>query len=411
MDFSGYPARAFSDLPIAAFSPCGADPLNFQESSKSPTTPNSPKCKGRFNMMATRGRIESGMLSPTSSPIRRRISMCLPTEKSTHVSPCSVADQRLSDLTERSSRLCISLLPDPAMLRYRNSSTTQIASPTYYHDSTPSVLFYPTDQEMGIYTQSPCQWPNYIERPSHVERPSYVSTRSGANGFYDTFALNYLSPRCRVADLADPVHIIPSGCASSVCRGLAKDDQTQTDCVPISVLSRSNSTSSGNSSSVNQVETTLMLRNLPNKYTRDMVLAEIEERGLKHDIDFFYLPIDLRHRCNVGYCFVNTVSTAAANRFHAAFQGAKLSQVKSGKTCEVSGGKVQGLDANIEAYRNSAVISMSEKYHPLLFVDGQPRPFPPPTLSREQLRQLKPEKKGVSTRVIKPHRTLKNQNN
>lgn len=40
--------------------------------------------------------------------------------------------------------------------------------------------------------------------------------------------------------------------------------------------------------------TTLMLRNIPNKYTRDMILQEIDSYNFKKKYDFFYLPIDYR---------------------------------------------------------------------------------------------------------------------
>ena len=40
--------------------------------------------------------------------------------------------------------------------------------------------------------------------------------------------------------------------------------------------------------------TTLMLRNIPNKYTRDMLLQEIDSWNFKKKYDFFYLPIDFR---------------------------------------------------------------------------------------------------------------------
>jgi hypothetical protein len=42
--------------------------------------------------------------------------------------------------------------------------------------------------------------------------------------------------------------------------------------------------------------TTLMLRNIPNKYTQEMVLQEVESAGLAEKYDFFYLPIDFKVR-------------------------------------------------------------------------------------------------------------------
>jgi len=44
--------------------------------------------------------------------------------------------------------------------------------------------------------------------------------------------------------------------------------------------------------------TSLMIRNIPNKYTQRMLLAAIEAQHLGR-FDFFYLPIDFKNRCNV----------------------------------------------------------------------------------------------------------------
>lgn len=50
--------------------------------------------------------------------------------------------------------------------------------------------------------------------------------------------------------------------------------------------------------------TTVMIKNIPNKYTQKMLLERID---VKHAgrYDFFYLPIDLKNNCNVGYAFIN----------------------------------------------------------------------------------------------------------
>ena len=42
---------------------------------------------------------------------------------------------------------------------------------------------------------------------------------------------------------------------------------------------------------VNDGRTTIMIRNIPNKYTQEMLL-EMFEKNHKKKIDFFYLPID-----------------------------------------------------------------------------------------------------------------------
>ena len=57
--------------------------------------------------------------------------------------------------------------------------------------------------------------------------------------------------------------------------------------------------SSGESTEV----TTMMLRNIPNKYTQNSLLQEINDLGFVGSFDFFYLPMDVHNRSNVGYAF------------------------------------------------------------------------------------------------------------
>ena len=50
--------------------------------------------------------------------------------------------------------------------------------------------------------------------------------------------------------------------------------------------------------------TTVMLRNVPNKYSKAALLKLID-RNHAGAYDFFYLPIDFRNKCNLGYAFIN----------------------------------------------------------------------------------------------------------
>ena len=52
--------------------------------------------------------------------------------------------------------------------------------------------------------------------------------------------------------------------------------------------------------------TTVMVRNIPNKYTQDMLLRRIEG-GHRRKFDFFYLPIDY----NVRVRGLRTIATSA----------------------------------------------------------------------------------------------------
>jgi len=124
-------------------------------------------------------------------------------------------------------------------------------------------------------------------------------------------------------------------------------------------------------------KTTVMLRNIPNKYTQRMLLDQLNRSGFEGKYDFFYLPIDFRNRCNVGYAFINFHTNATASEFKQMFDGLRLTGFNSQKICEVSYARVQGLKSNIQHYRNSPVNGISvPEYRPLLFANGQEIPFP-----------------------------------
>ena len=107
----------------------------------------------------------------------------------------------------------------------------------------------------------------------------------------------------------------------------------------------------------NVPKTTVMLRNIPNKYSRDMVLDVLHKSGYRCKYNFFYLPIDFRNRCNLGYCFINFDRTETAEAFMTQFHNYKLPGFNSQKVCQVGLARVQGQHENIEHYRNSPVMA------------------------------------------------------
>jgi|EP00427_Karlodinium_veneficum_P017005 hypothetical protein len=136
--------------------------------------------------------------------------------------------------------------------------------------------------------------------------------------------------------------------------------------------------------------TTVMLRNIPNNITRAGLLALFERSGFPTKcFDFCYLPIDFKRDANLGYAFVNLVSTQEADRFFQVFHGFGswgLASEKVGAVCW--GQPLQGLDQHIERYRNSPVMhsAVPEDHKPMLFHDGKRIPFPEPTKKVRKLR-------------------------
>jgi len=132
-----------------------------------------------------------------------------------------------------------------------------------------------------------------------------------------------------------------------------------------------------------QGRTTVMLRNIPNNYTRAMLLELLDSQGLAGRYDFVYLPFDFKTEAGLGFAFVNLLTPEDAELCKVHLTGFRSWAIPSGKVCEVgwSGADQQGLEANSERYRNSSVMhsSVPEELKPVRFMNGVQVPFPKPT--------------------------------
>jgi len=134
--------------------------------------------------------------------------------------------------------------------------------------------------------------------------------------------------------------------------------------------------------------TTAMLRNIPNKYTQEALYQRLLSGGYGHCVDFLYVPIDFKNRCNFGYAFINFRSVEACDRFAVEFHGSEsrvmLPGFQSRKICEVSPARHQGLDENVRRLRDSAVMTElaglnKPEWMPQIFgANGEVVPFPMP---------------------------------
>lgn len=130
------------------------------------------------------------------------------------------------------------------------------------------------------------------------------------------------------------------------------------------------------------LRTTVMLRNLPNNYTRMTLLKLLNAEGFIGQYDFVYLPMDFKTHASLGYAFVNLVSPEQAASFWSTFEGFSKWVASSQKVCSVSWScPYQGLNAHIERYRNSPVMheDVPDDYKPMMFQNGARSAFPAPT--------------------------------
>jgi len=101
--------------------------------------------------------------------------------------------------------------------------------------------------------------------------------------------------------------------------------------------------------------TTVMMRNLPNKYTQHLLLTDMNEAGFSGTFDFLYLPIDTETNANRGYAFVNFAQPGLAWMFKQAYEGQSMPRFNSDKVVSVFAATLQGFDANFQHYANSRV--------------------------------------------------------
>lgn len=131
--------------------------------------------------------------------------------------------------------------------------------------------------------------------------------------------------------------------------------------------------------------TTMTIQNVPRRCTRAKVLQRLEAAGLRSDVDFLYVPIDLKSNCNVGLAIVNLRTEDAAERLTKAFHKVGIKVAFPGnsgaKACEVVPAKVQGRDANVHRLQQSglllSLLAGKPEWMPQLFdEESQPVPFP-----------------------------------
>jgi RNA recognition motif-containing protein len=91
--------------------------------------------------------------------------------------------------------------------------------------------------------------------------------------------------------------------------------------------------------------TTVMLRNIPNKYSRAGLLSALVERGFDPNVDCnnLYLPMDASSGCNLGYAFLNFTTHDKALSFMKQFDGVRLPSAGSRKVCSVVWANKQGV--------------------------------------------------------------------
>jgi hypothetical protein len=129
-------------------------------------------------------------------------------------------------------------------------------------------------------------------------------------------------------------------------------------------------------------KTSVLLQNLPDGFTRSMLMDVLRSQGLAKDVDFLYMPADFKSMRPYGYAFVNLSTPEAAEKGLEKLNGFSGWGMLSDSACEASWcDSCQGLEGYIERYRNSRIMhsSVDDEYKPAVFKNGFRTRFPGPT--------------------------------
>ena len=88
--------------------------------------------------------------------------------------------------------------------------------------------------------------------------------------------------------------------------------------------------------------TTVMIRNIPIKYTDEILIDDINEFNGKYDC--LYMPYDYEKNGNKGYAFINFVNPLHILYFYEKFNGKKWIHFESSKICELNCAHFQGIN-------------------------------------------------------------------
>jgi len=88
--------------------------------------------------------------------------------------------------------------------------------------------------------------------------------------------------------------------------------------------------------------TTVMIRNIPIKYTDEILIEALNEFNGKYDC--LYMPYDYEKNGNKGYAFINFVNPLHILYFYEKFNGKKWLHFESSKICELNCAHFQGIN-------------------------------------------------------------------
>jgi hypothetical protein len=107
------------------------------------------------------------------------------------------------------------------------------------------------------------------------------------------------------------------------------------------------------------------------------MLLKMVDANFTGTYDFFYLPIDFKNKCNVGYAFVNFVDCQSIPHFISFFDNKRWERFNSDKICKVTYARLQGSDMLMDHFKSSSIMQQHKNLRPFFKLEISPGSLPP----------------------------------
>lgn len=216
---------------------------------------------------------------------------------------------------------------------------------------------------------------NFLELGA--EATGLGAEKKPSNPYDANWAAGFVSERSTSVDSGSGVSNTLSDGSVPIVKASSKEQYPMTEQVwgmpiapkgyPKSMPKESNQNEPMSSRPGEPPRTTLMIRNIPRKYSQRQLLTDLNEAyAFTHGVDFFYLPTDLGTGRNLGYCFVNFLRPEDAEAVKQTLHKFRLfNAAKSGLS--IGYADVQGFEQNLRNVRRSLMHRIKNReYRPLV---------------------------------------------
>ena len=155
-------------------------------------------------------------------------------------------------------------------------------------------------------------------------------------------------------------------------------------------------------------QTSMVLRHVPNNFTRNGLLDLLELHSGLEEVNFLYLPIRHKDGFCLGYAFISFDTPEAADTFRNVFHG--MHPPGASKALVVHNNeRMQSLSELVARFRDSPILHACVPDHmkPMLFDAGRPMRFPartkhvnPPDWARTRRAPHEPKKGPRRTKNV-----------